>query len=154
EMRACDYGAPTTRKRLFIVMRRDGGEIIFPEATHGEFQGAKPYRTAAECIDWSIPCPSIFERSRPLAEATLRRIARGVMRYVVNNPQPFIVGIDNKSSGPSAAWAGREPLRTITTEDRFAVVAPHITKFRTGATGSEMDQPMPTITANSFVKRP
>lgn len=152
EMRACDYGAPTTRKRLFIVMRRDGGEIIFPEATHGEFQGAQPYRTAAECIDWSIPCPSIFERSRPLAEATLRRIARGVMRYVVNNPQPFIVGIDNKSSGPSAAWAGREPLRTVTTENRFAVVAPII-----AGCGGRMGQspersvarPMQTITTKA-----
>jgi DNA (cytosine-5)-methyltransferase 1 len=126
ELKACDYGAPTTRKRLFIVMRRDAGEIIFPDATHGHWEGAQPYRTAAECIDWSIPCPSIFERSRPLAEATLRRIARGVMRYVVNSPEPFIVGIDNKSNGPRDAWPGTDPLRTVTTENRFALVSPLI----------------------------
>src|SRR3546814_1141263 len=80
-MRACDYGAPTIRKRLFLVARRDGLPIVWPSPTHGK--GLIPYRTAAECIDWSIPCPSIFERKRPLAEATLKRIARGVMRSVV-----------------------------------------------------------------------
>jgi len=89
ELRACDYGAPTSRKRLFVIARSDGEEIVFPEASHGP--GASPYRTAAQCIDWSIPCPSIFERKRPLVEATMRRIARGIMRYVVNNPAPFIV---------------------------------------------------------------
>lgn len=91
ELRACDYGAPTTRKRLFVIGRCDGREIIFPEASHGPQRGLQPYRTAAECIDWSIPCPSIFTRDRPLADATLRRIARGIMRYVVNNPDPYIV---------------------------------------------------------------
>lgn len=89
EMSACDYGAPTTRKRLFIIARCDGLPIVWPQETHG--RGLLPYRTAAECIDWSIPCPSIFERSKPLADATLRRIARGITRYVVNNPKPFIV---------------------------------------------------------------
>jgi DNA (cytosine-5)-methyltransferase 1 len=153
EMKACDYGAPTTRKRLFIVMRRDAGEIIFPEATHGHWQGAQPYRTAAECIDWSIPCPSIFERSRPLAEATLRRIARGVMRYVVDSPNPFIVGIDNKSNGARDAWSGNDPLRTITTENRFALVAPAIANTRNGErTGQaprvrSIRDPLPTVTA-------
>jgi DNA (cytosine-5)-methyltransferase 1 len=149
ELKACDYGAPTTRKRLFIIMRRDGGEIIFPEATHGPWGGCEPYRTAAECIDWSIPCPSIFDRKRPLAEATLRRIARGVMRYVVNNPQPFIVGIDNKSSGPSAAWPGDDPLRTITTENRFALVSPCIAGVggRMGQSPERaVDRPLNTIT--------
>lgn len=148
ELKACDYGAPTTRNRLFIVMRRDSGEIIFPEATHGPWQGAHPYRTAAECIDWAIPCPSIFERARPLAEATMRRIARGVMRYVVNNPQPFIVGIDNKSNGARDAWAGAEPLRTITTENRFAMVAAFLARHYGGHEndGASLSRPMHTIT--------
>lgn len=106
ELRACDYGAPTTRRRLFIVMRRDGGEIVFPGATHGPWNGAQPYRTAAECIDWSIPCPSIFERSRPLAEATLQRIARGIIRYVVNDPRPFIV-----PRPPRSAWSATASRR-------------------------------------------
>lgn len=190
ELKAADYGAPTTRKRLFIVMRRDGGEIVFPEATHGPWRGCAPYRTAAECIDWSIPCPSIFERSRPLAEATLRRIARGIMRYVVNDPnpfivsvahgdsggrreygldeplgtvsaggvqhalvEPFIVGIDNKSNGPGASWPGSDPLRTITTENRFAVVAPYIVNTRNGEREGQAPRvrdirdPFPTVTA-------
>jgi DNA (cytosine-5)-methyltransferase 1 len=89
ELRACDYGAPTLRKRLFVIARCDGGEIVFPESTHGI--GLQPYRTAADCIDWSIPCPSIFEPGRDLCENTLRRIARGVDRYVINDRNPFIV---------------------------------------------------------------
>ena len=97
-LKACDYGAPTIRKRLFLIARRDGLPIVWPKPTHGhpdskEVKRGKlaPWRTAAECIDWSIPCPSIFERKKPLAEATLRRIAAGIMRYCVNNPKPFIV---------------------------------------------------------------
>jgi DNA (cytosine-5)-methyltransferase 1 len=147
ELRACDYGAPTTRKRLFVIARCDGEEIVFPDATHGP--GLKPYRSAAECIDWSIPCPSIFDRKRPLAEATLRRIARGVMRYVVKNPQPFIVAIDNKSNGPRSTWAGSEPLRTITTENRFAVVTAFLATHYGGnyeGAGLSLRAPLSTIT--------
>jgi len=99
-MRACDYGAPTIRKRLFLVARCDGEAIVWPEPTHGDpgKDGVKggqllPWRTAAECIDWSIPCPSIFTRKKPLADNTLRRIARGIQRYVIDNPAPFIVPI-------------------------------------------------------------
>lgn len=147
ELRACDYGAPTTRKRLFIIGRRDGGEIIFPEASHGPWQGALPHRTAAECIDWSIPCPSIFERDRPLADATLRRIARGIMRYVVNDPKPFIVGIDNKSNGARDAWSGFDPLRTITTENRFAMVATFLAKHYGGVVGHGLQRPIGTVTS-------
>lgn len=98
ELRACDYGAPTIRKRLFLVARRDGQPIVWPEPTHGapdslpvRQKRLKPWRTAAECIDWSIPAPSIFERDRPLAEATCRRIAKGIMRYVMEAAEPFIV---------------------------------------------------------------
>ncbi|NSX14987.1 DNA cytosine methyltransferase [Cupriavidus taiwanensis] len=154
ELRACDFGAPTIRKRLFFIARRDGQPIVWPEPTHGAPDSAavkakqrKPWRTAAECIDWSIPCPSIFERARPLAEATQRRIARGLRRYVIDAADPFIVGIDHRGSGASAVWPGAQPITTITAEARHAVVAPHITKFRTGSTGSDMRTPMPTITA-------
>lgn len=101
ELRACDYGAPTIRKRLFLVARCDGQPIVWPTPTHTQPDkhgkvpaGMKPWRTAADCIDWSIPAPSIFERSKPLAEATCRRIAKGVMRYVVNAASPYIVGGD------------------------------------------------------------
>jgi DNA (cytosine-5)-methyltransferase 1 len=90
QLRACDYGAPTTRKRLFVVARRDGRPIAWPAATHGPRRGMAPHRPAAECIDWSLPCPSIFGRARPLADNTLRRIARGLRRYVINADQPFI----------------------------------------------------------------
>ncbi len=98
ELRACDYGAPTIRKRLFVVARCDGMPIVWPEPTHGapdslpvKARRLKAWRTAAECIDWSIPAPSIFERARPLADATCRRIAKGIMRYVVDAAEPFIV---------------------------------------------------------------
>lgn len=151
ELRACDYGAPTTRKRLFVIARRDGRDIVFPEASHGH--GAQPYRTAAECIDWSIPCPSIFTRDRPLAEATLRRIARGVMRYVVNNPRPFIVPITH--TGGERVHSIDEPLRTVTTAQRgeFALIAPSIINTRNGEREGQaprvrdIEQPLPTITA-------
>ncbi len=108
ELRACDYGAPTTRKRLFVIARRDGLPIVWPKPTHGP--DLIPYRAAADCIDWSIPCPSIFDRAKPLAENTLRRIAKGIMKYVVNNPQPFIVKFRFDSAGASI----EAPLPTIT----------------------------------------
>ncbi|WP_018991268.1 DNA cytosine methyltransferase [Aromatoleum toluclasticum] len=131
ELRACDYGAPTIRKRLFLIARCDGNPIVWPAPTHGapsspEVKAGhrKPWRTAAECIDWTIPCPSIFERRKPLAEATLRRIARGIRRYVIETAQPFIVGIDHRGSGDSAAWASSAPMTTVTSEARHALCVP------------------------------
>jgi DNA (cytosine-5)-methyltransferase 1 len=98
ELRACDYGTPTIRKRLFLVARCDGLRIVWPTPTHGDPASTevksgklKPWRTAADCIDWSVPCPSIFERKKPLADTTCRRIAKGIMRYVVNAAKPYIV---------------------------------------------------------------
>ena len=123
ELRACDFGAPTSRKRLFMVARCDGQPIVWPEPTHGP--GLTPYRTAAEIIDFSLPCPSIFERKRPLAENTLRRIARGIQRYVLENPEPFIVSYYGPKAGEKFRGQGvREPLRTQTTENRFGLVTP------------------------------
>ena len=123
EMRACDYGAPTIRKRFFMVARRDGLPINWPKATHGA-PGSKdvkagkllPWRTAAECIDWSIPCPSIFERKKPLADATLRRIAKGVMRYVVESGNPFIVPLTHQGSDRTEGL--NNPMNTVTGANR------------------------------------
>jgi DNA (cytosine-5)-methyltransferase 1 len=122
ELRACDYGAPTIRKRLFMIARCDGLPIIWPEPTHGP--GLIPYRTAAEIIDWSIPCPSIFERKKPLVDNTLRRIAEGIRRYVIEADEPFIV--PQESSG---------------------LVVPHIQRQFGKSIGSGADDPVGTVTA-------
>ena len=89
-LHASDYGAPTIRKRLFLVARRDGLPIVWPEPTHGPGRG-HPYRTAAECIDWTIPCRSVFGRPKPLAENTLNRIAAGIGRFVLNCDEPYLL---------------------------------------------------------------
>lgn len=164
ELRACDFGAPTIRKRFFMVMRRDGQPIAWPEATHADpkspaVQAGKlaPWRTAAECIDWSIGAPSIFGRKKPLAENTLKRIARGIQRFVLDNPTPFIVKCNHTTTkGKYDCFRGQslqEPLQTITKTHGYAVAVPHLTKFRTGATGQELTDPVPTVTAGTS-KRP
>jgi DNA (cytosine-5)-methyltransferase 1 len=168
ELRACDFGAPTTRKRLFVIARRDGRKIVWPAPTHAAAggKGLLPYRTAAnDVIDWSIPCPSIFDTSeeiverygvravRPLAEATLARIAKGVKRYVIDAAKPFIVGLAHRDNSDRAHDAGR-PITTIHAGGgNHGLVVPHVTKFRNGAVGSDISEPMPTVTANSFIKR-
>lgn len=158
ELRACDYGAPTIRKRLFLVARCDGAPIVWPEASHGapgaiqmKAKKLKPWRTAAECIDWSIPAPSIFERARPLADATCRRIAKGIMRYVINSSEPFIVQYHAaKRPGDDRTTSLDKPLPTQTTENRFALVTPTIAPFLTehaNASGQRIfpaDEPMRT----------
>lgn len=160
ELRACDYGAPTIRKRFFMIARCDGQPIVWPEPSHGKpglpevLSGKRlPWRTAAEIIDWSIPCPSIFERKKPLAEKTLRRIAHGIMKFVVNNPKPFIVDTAFKNTRASRVFDVADPLRTQTAQPSQAVVIPHITKFRNGAIGHDIGEPLATVTANSFIKR-
>ncbi|MBX5063293.1 DNA cytosine methyltransferase [Rhizobium lentis] len=171
ELRACDYGAPTIRKRLFVIARRDGKPIVWPVPTHGAptdpdvIAGRKlPWRTAAEIIDWSLPCPSIFDTSdevmakhglraiRPLADATMARVARGAKRYVLDAARPFIV---NLTHGVRSEDLDR-PFNTITGANRGekAVISPSITRFNSGATGSSMDEPAPTVTANSYIKKP
>jgi DNA (cytosine-5)-methyltransferase 1 len=160
ELRACDYGAPTIRKRLFLVARRDGLPIVWPKPTHGPGR-SKPWRTAAECIDWSIPCPSIFERAKPLAENTLKRIARGIERFVVQAPRPFIVGAATpfvstyygpKSDAEVRGQRMDSPVNTVTTENRHAVVTPFVVKGNhTGPgyecfRGQDAREPLQTIT--------
>lgn len=97
-LRACDYGAPTTRRRLFLVARNDGAAIRWPEPTHGRGR-TMAHRTAAECIDWSIPCPSIFDRERPLADKTMARIARGVRKFVIESARPFLISVNHGGVG-------------------------------------------------------
>lgn len=98
---AADYGAPTTRKRLFLVARCDGRPIVWPEQTHfkNPTKGQKKWRSAAECIDWSVQGKSIFEREKPLADATMRRIAKGIKKFVLDNPDPFIVKYRDEGNG-------------------------------------------------------
>lgn len=164
ELRACDYGAPTIRKRFFMVMRCDGQPVTWPAPSHGDPKslgvlngGLKPWRTAAECIDWTLNCPSIFERKRPLAANTLKRIARGIQRFVIDNPSPFIVKCNHTSTRTKYdCFRGQsldEPLQTITKTHGYAIAVPHITKFRSGATGQDCREPVPTITAGTS-KRP
>lgn len=123
---AADFGAPTTRERLFLVARNDGLPIVWPAPTHFKkpTRGQKRWRAAAECIDWSIECPSIFDRKRPLADATLRRVAHGTQKFVIDSGDPFIVPITHH--GQNRGSSAREPLRTVTTAHRgeFALVAP------------------------------
>lgn len=153
ELVACHYGTPTIRKRLFMVARCDGLPIRWPEPTHGD--GLKPFHTAAECIDWSIPCPSIFERKRPLADATMRRIANGIRKFVIDSAEPFIVPIANYN-GHDTVHASTDPLRTITANPKggsFAVVAPTLVQTgygeRPGQNPRSLDlhKPMGTIVA-------
>jgi len=206
ELRACDYGAPTIRKRLFLVARCDGQAIVWPDFTHGDPKQEAvrsgrlaPWRTAAECIDWSVPCPSIFERKRPLVENTLRRVARGIRRYVIESPEPFIVPVTHRGQsllvpsltehangstqrtfaadeplrtqcaqvkgghfalvtaslstyyGPKGSNHHRgqrltEPLRTQTTENRFALQAAMLLKHYGGVVGTGLKVPAGTIT--------
>lgn len=148
ELRACDYDVPTIRKRLFVIARRDGQPIVWTSPTHGKpddpavLSGAKlPYHTAAEIIDWSLPCPSIFDTAaeiklkyglraqRPLADATMARIARGVKRYVLDAAQPFIVTC-NHGGDWQRGWSIDEPIKTMTAaRDAHALVTPTITPF-------------------------
>lgn len=176
-LKACDYGAPTIRKRFYMVARCDGKPIVFPEATHGVGKGLKPYKTAADCIDWSIPCHSIFERKKPLVENTLKRIARGLDKFVVKNPRPYIMemNFDNPPQDPlkpmstqtsanhhylvmpnivqadfeNPAQDIQKPLSTQTTVNKHFIVKPFLTKYFSGKgqKGANIEAPMPTVTS-------
>lgn len=120
-LNAADFGAPTKRMRLILIARSDGQAITWPEPTHGPGR-QNPYKTAAECIDWTIPVPSIFGRKRPLAEATMRRIAAGVRKFVLDCPQPFLIA-NNTNNAPCSV---DDPLSTITTGNRHFPVVPSL----------------------------
>ncbi|MBC2594894.1 DNA cytosine methyltransferase [Ruficoccus amylovorans] len=159
ELRGCDYGAPTIRKRLFLIARCDGQPIVWPEPTHGapdspevKAKQLKSWRTAAECIDFSLPCPSIFERAKPLADATCRRIAKGIFRYVVDTKEPFIVSYYNQRG--FRGQPADEPLRTQTCENRHAIVTPTLVNTaNTKTTGRgpnnwPLTEPVRTLTSS------
>lgn len=171
-LRACDYGAPTIRKRLILKARRDGLPIIWAEPTHGDpnSEAVKtgtllPWRTAADCIDFSIPCPSIFERKRPLAEATMRRIARGLRKFVIDSPKPFFVDVAHgeASANGSKRWGDGTrsvdaPMNTIVALGNQALVETRIAPFvstyygdkrATDARGGRIDSPIGTQTAEN-----
>ncbi|MDH0071620.1 DNA cytosine methyltransferase [Stenotrophomonas maltophilia] len=147
-LRACDYGAGTTRERLYMVARCDGEAIVWPEPTHGPDR-AQSHVSAASSIDWSIPCPSIFGRKKPLANATQARIARGIKRFVLDAAEPFIVHATH--GGERRPHGIGEPMPTITAANRgeMMIVSPTIVQCANAsangvATGSD---PLGTITA-------
>lgn len=160
ELRACDFGAPTIRKRLFLIARCDGRPILWPEPTHANPDSADvrsgrllPWRTASECIDWSVPCPSIFDRPRPLADATMRRIANGVRRYVLDAADPFIVTCNHAGKGFRGQGI-REPMKTLTAaRDAHGLVAPVIARIgQTGGRGkysNDARDPLTTVTTKA-----
>jgi DNA (cytosine-5)-methyltransferase 1 len=128
-LKACDFGAPTSRERLFMIARCDGEPIVWPAPTHAKHpvKGQQKWRTAAECIDWTIPSKSIFDRAKPLAPATLRRIAKGMKKFVIDAADPFIVPIANWSG--ESVQSAHDPLRTVTSWPRggsFAMASPII----------------------------
>lgn len=151
-IKACDFGAPTSRERLFMIARCDGQPIVWPEPTHAKHpaKGQQKWRTAADCIDWGVRSKSIFGRKKELAAATLRRVAKGMKKFVLDNPQPFIVPIANWSG--ELAQSAAEPLRTVTSWPRggsFAMASPVILPATHQGADRVNDpgKPLPTVTA-------
>ena len=161
ELVAADYGAPTTRKRWYAIFRRDGNVITWPEPTHSK-SGADGRLKWLECgdyIDWSDLGRSIFDRPRPLADATMKRISTGYVKYVVNNPQPYIVNNQSAVSfmiqyhgetreGDSRGQLLTEPIKTIDTSNRYGLVTAFVTKFYKSGTGQMCEEPLHTITTS------
>lgn len=151
EMVACDLGAPTSRKRFFVVARRDGLPIAWPEPTHGPNR-PQPWRTAAECINWEDTAPSIFARKKPLAPKTLARIAKGVKRYVLEAAQPFIV-VNTSGHAPADVDA---PVPTVTTGKQHMLVGPSLISVGYGEREGQsprvpgLDKPLGTIVAGGI----
>ncbi|CAK9074214.1 Modification methylase AgeI (M.AgeI) (Cytosine-specific methyltransferase AgeI) [Durusdinium trenchii] len=157
---AADYGVPTHRRRLYLVARRDGQPIEWPEPTHGPGRGL-PYRTAAECIDWSIPGRSIFGRKKPLADATMMRIAKGLRRYVLEaGDDAFIVRTGHARADGKTGMTMRgqrlcKPLGTVCAgvNDK-ALIIPWVVQAYGGGpngkipTGKSVAMPLPAITQN------
>ena len=152
-LNAADFGAPTTRKRLFLVARCDGRPIIWPTPTHTDSKkeptlftlGRRPWRAAAECVDWSDLGRSIFDRKKPHARATCRRLARGVVQQVLRAGNPFIIPVVH--AGDTRVHAIDEPLRTICSTDReFALASPLVAANMANNLPRAVDEPTPTVT--------
>lgn len=161
ELVAADYGAPTTRKRWYAIFRRDGRRITWPSPTHDKMaaNGLKPWKECGDYIDWGDLGKSIFNRKKPLAEATMKRIANGFVKYVVNNPNPYVVKDKGAYSfliqyhGEQKAGDARgqlltEPIKTIDTSNRYGLVTAFVTKFYKSGTGQGCDEPIHTITTS------
>lgn len=174
ELIAADYGAPTMRKRFFLIARCDGRPIVWPEPTHGPVNSeavrtgrVKPYVGAYTQIDFGRPCPSIFDTSeeikekygiravRPLAQKTMDRIARGIKKFVLDNPEPFVVGdktwtlIQYHSETAQAEVRGqtiKDPIMTVDGSNRYGLVASFLSKFYKSGTGQDEREPLHTIT--------
>lgn len=167
ELVAADYGAPTTRKRFFLIARSDGQPIVWPEPTHAPADSPevkagtkKPWRSAAEIIDWSLPTPSIFATKeeirerygvaavRPLAKNTMRRVARGVDKFVIRSASPFLVIVNH--SGDFRGQGLGEPLQTITAKHGYGVASPVMAPLtmhnNQNAVGTAITDPVNTIT--------
>lgn len=169
ELVAADYGAPTTRKRFFLIARRDGEPIVWPEPTHAPADTPevlagrkKPWRSAAEVIDWSLPCPSIFDTreairekyglsaQRPLRPNTMRRVIRGVDKFSIKAPDPFLVVVNHAGNfrGQDAA----DPLQTVTAKHGYGVASPVMAPLtmhnNENATGTKITEPVNTITSS------
>lgn len=161
ELVAADYGAPTTRKRWYAILRRDGKPIMWPEPTHSK-SGADGRLKWLECgdyIDWSDLGRSIFDRPKPLAEATMKRIANGYVKYVVNNTQAYIVNNHEAVAfiiqyhgetreGDARGQLLTEPIKTIDTSNRYGLVTAFVTKFYKTGTGQGCEEPLHTITTS------
>lgn len=145
-MKASDYGAPTTRKRFFLIARRDGKPIVFPKPTHGEGKGLKPCKTAAECIDLTDVGKSIFGRKKPLSDNTMKRIARGLDKFVIKSPKPFIMQARFENPPQDI----NDPLSTITAVNKHYVANPRLTPYvmsnNTGNAPHSVNEPIPTVT--------
>jgi DNA (cytosine-5)-methyltransferase 1 len=162
---AADFGAPTTRKRWYAVFRSDGKLIRWPEPTHCKegktnlLGTLKPWVPVSTCLDFTDLGSSIFERPKPLADATLKRIANGIRKFVAENPNPyyltdeqalpFLIQYHSETSGSDVrGQTVDEPLKTIDTSNRYALVSVFITKFYRTGTGQEVTEPLHTITTS------
>lgn len=156
ELRACDYGAPTIRKRFFLIARCDGLPIVWPKQTHASADDERvksgkllPYKSAAECIDFNIPCQSIFNRSKPLVKNTQRRIARGLDKFVIKSQDPFIVpiGYGEKKGQPPRVQDIKKPLSTIVSSCKQYLCLPYFATLKFNNDCNSIKEPLTTITA-------
>ena len=160
ELVAADYGAPTTRKRWYAVFRRDGREIRFPKQTYSaDGIGFEKWKPCGDYIDWSDLGSSIFERKKPLAEATQKRIANGIKKYIIDANKPYIVKDKDAlayiiqyhgetRAGDSRGQLLTEPIKTIDTSNRYGLVTAFITKYYKTGIGQGCEEPLHTITTS------
>ena len=157
ELVAADYGAPTTRKRWYAIFRRDGKDIVWPDQTN--FKDSEPkWKQCGEYIDWSDLGKSIFDRPKPLADATQKRIANGIRKYILES-EPYIVQ-DKRAAAFIIQYHGEQkagdargqllsdPIKTIDTSNRYGLVTAFITKFYKSGIGQGCDEPLHTITTS------